>query len=343
MSAAVQKEALWQESAADGRIRCLLCPHHCLLKEGADGRCRARGVREGRLRSLIYGLVSAAALDPMEKKPFYHFHPGGAIFSVGSWGCNMACPFCQNWEISQLAPGSRARQLTPEELLQAAAGFGGENCGLAFTYMEPLVWFEYVLEAATLAKKRGMVVAMVSNGMIEEEPLRQLLPLVDAWNIDLKAWDAAAYQQLGGNLAAVKRTIELTSASAHVEVTTLLAPRAGVSLAQVPEVVSWLQGLSRSIPWHLTRYHPAWRCREAGPSVAEIEEIWAAAAVLHPYVYIGNMPHAPSERTCCRGCGATLLDRQRRLHWLTPEKSCRNCGKQSDVFGEIHFAAAEST
>ena len=184
---------MYYEKLAANTVKCLLCPHECVISEGRTGICRVRRNLSGVLRAESFGKVSALALDPIEKKPLYHFYPGQKILSAGSYGCNLRCPFCQNYEIAQSdVDVMSARNLAPEELVQEAASlFDYGNIGLAFTYNEPFVWYEYVLETAKLARERGLKTVLVTNGMVNEEPLLELLPWIDAMNIDLKAFSEA--------------------------------------------------------------------------------------------------------------------------------------------------------
>ena len=181
-----------------GRARCELCPHRCAIAEGHEGRCRVRGVRDGALVPLGYGAVSSAQIDPIEKKPLYHYYPASSIFSVGGWGCNLSCTFCQNWSISQQSVQGHSRY-TPEEVLEAA----GDSMGIAYTYNEPCVAFEFVRDTAALARERGLKNVLVTNGHINPEPAAELLPWVDALNIDVKSMDASFYREhCGGDQAA---------------------------------------------------------------------------------------------------------------------------------------------
>ena len=193
---------------------CGLCPHHCRLEEGQIGLCRARGNVDGTILPLNYGKITSIALDPIEKKPLMRFYPGRFILSVGSFGCNLRCPFCQNHEISQAGQEFRHQTVMPEQLVQIAETLAAEpkgNLGVAFTYNEPLIGVEFLRDTAFLLKKRGMKVVLVTNGMMEEAPFRELLPLVDAMNIDLKAFHGEFYHWIGGDLETVKRNIRLAA------------------------------------------------------------------------------------------------------------------------------------
>ena len=213
---------------------CDLCFHHCRLAEGQTGACRARANRDGTIIPLNYGRLTALALDPIEKKPLRRFHPGSWILSAGSFGCNLHCPFCQNAEIAAAGAETFTRTCTPEQLVQQALRLRERgNIGIAYTYNEPLVGYEFVRDCAVLVRKAGMVNVLVTNGTMEEEPWRQLLPLLDAVNIDLKGFTEHWYKRLGGDLETVKRSIRLAAEQCHVEVTTLVVPGENDSEAEM--------------------------------------------------------------------------------------------------------------
>jgi pyruvate formate lyase activating enzyme len=282
-------EAMYYSAEGD-RVRCRLCPHGCLVAEGRRGLCLARGNVEGRLCSLNYGRVTSLALDPIEKKPLRRFYPGAMILSAGSFGCNFKCAFCQNYEISQQE--AEARRMEPEELVQAAAALRARgNIGLAFTYNEPLVGYEFVLDTARLARARGLKNVLVTNGYVNKEPMEELLPFIDAMNIDLKAFDDGFYTGVcGGGLEPVKETIALCAKVTHVEVTTLVIPGQNDSTQEVEALSAWLAGVSPGIALHLTRYHPDYRMQEPPPITPERLEALAGVAKRHlEYVYMGNV------------------------------------------------------
>ncbi len=268
---------------------CPVCPHHCALAEGQTGRCRARANRGGRVVSLSYGRVTSVALDPVEKKPFYHWCSGEFILSVGTFGCNLSCAFCQNAAISQVGAETETEALPPERLTSLAKELVPRgNIGAAFTYNEPLIGWEYVLDAAKLLRAEGLQVALVTNGTAEPQILETLLPFVDAMNIDLKSWSAEAYKKLGGDLETVKRTITRAAASCHVEVTTLAAPGFGDDVVAMDEASAWLASVSEEIPLHISRYFPRWRMSEPMTPLVTIEKLCKTARRHLKYVYAGN-------------------------------------------------------
>ncbi len=270
---------------------CELCFHHCDLSEGQVGFCRARACRDGAIVPLNYGKLTSLALDPIEKKPLRRFHPGSMVLSVGSFGCNLRCPFCQNHEISMAGKGEiETVELSSEALADKALELRPcGNVGVAYTYNEPLVGYEYVRDCAALVHERGMVNVLVTNGTIEEKPWRALLPLIDAANIDLKGFTPEWYKRLGGDLETVKRSISLAAERCHVEVTTLLIPGENDSVEEIRSLAQWLASVDRNIPLHLSRFFPRYRMTNRPPTPVERVARLADAAREHlSLVYTGS-------------------------------------------------------
>ena len=271
------------------KIVCPVCFHHCALAEGQTGLCRARGNRGGEVVSLSYGLVTSIALDPVEKKPFNRWQSGKYILSVGTFGCNLSCAFCQNAPISQVGEEAETDSLSPERLADLAKEFvSRDNVGAAFTYNEPLVGWEYVYDAAKLLHEKDLLVALVTNGTAEPEIMERLLPYVDAMNIDLKTWSAESYKKLGGDLDTVKRTIARAAKSCHVEVTTLAAPGISDSVGDMDEEAAWLASISEELPLHISRYFPRWKMDAPPTPLATVEALCETARRHLRYVYAGN-------------------------------------------------------
>lgn len=269
-------------------MRCLLCPHACVLAAGSTGRCRVRRNENGELVSLNYGEVSSIALDPVEKKPLYHFFPGKKVLSAGTWGCNFHCRFCQNWEIAHGKP--RTVFVAPDELAQLAAQQGSECIGVAYTYSEPTVWFEYVLEAAQAVKKLGLKNVLVTNGFINEKPLAELLQVTDAMNIDIKSFRPGFYEDVcSGGLDTVKKTVETAVRSCHVEVTTLLIPGLNDSDEEIEALVKWLGSVSREIPLHFTRYFPSYQMTTPPTPRETLVRARELALPVMNHVHLGNI------------------------------------------------------
>lgn len=270
---------------------CGFCFHHCSLDEGQTGFCRARMNRGGTIVPLNYGKVVSLALDPIEKKPLRRFHSGSTILSVGSFGCNLRCPFCQNHEISMAGDGAlRAEEISPEALAALAEELKPRgNVGVAYTYNEPLIGYEYVRDCAEAVHARGMLNVLVTNGTIGEAPWRALLPLIDAANIDLKGFTAAWYRRLGGDLETVKRNIALAAAQCHVEVTTLLIPGENDGEDEIRAMTRWLADIDPDIPLHLSRFFPRYRMTDRPPT--PVETVYRLAEVARESlrrVYTGN-------------------------------------------------------
>ncbi|WP_444658316.1 AmmeMemoRadiSam system radical SAM enzyme [Caproiciproducens sp. R2] len=270
---------------------CAICPHHCALEEGQTGLCRARRNSGGKVICDNYGKVTGLALDPIEKKPLRRFCPGGKILSVGSYGCNLRCPFCQNSSIS-MADGEHAETaaVSPAALAEKAEELvPSGNIGVAYTYNEPLVGYEFVRDCAALVRARGLKNVAVTNGCICEEPLKDLLPLIDAVNIDLKGFTERFYRMVGGNLKTVMHAIELSAQSCHTEVTTLVIPGENDSDGEMDALSGWLASVDAEIPLHVTRFFPCFQMTDRGPTPVETVYRLAEIARGHlRYVYVGN-------------------------------------------------------
>ncbi|MDE7313366.1 MAG: AmmeMemoRadiSam system radical SAM enzyme [Eubacterium sp.] len=271
---------------------CRTCMHHCRLKEGQYGICGVRKKEGGKVVCESYGKVTALALDPIEKKPLKRFYPGSRILSVGSYGCNLRCPFCQNYEISMEykacgADVQRAAYLSPERLVQKALEYErAGNIGVAFTYNEPLVGWEYVRDAAKLVKQAGMKTVLVTNGSASMEVLEEVLPFIDAMNIDLKCFREDCYRRLGGDLETVKAFIQRAAKDCHVELTTLIVPGQNDDVPQMEEEARWI---GEKIPLHVTRFFPRYQMQDV-PAV-DVQTVYRLANVAGKYVehvYVGN-------------------------------------------------------
>lgn len=273
------------------KVTCTLCPHACLLEEGRTGFCRARKNIGGEIVCINYGLLTSLALDPIEKKPLRRFHPGSKILSVGSFGCNLRCPFCQNSELSMADEKQiRTFELSPQELIEKAKELVSRgNIGLAYTYNEPLVGYEFVRDCAKLIKENGLKNVAVTNGYLCEQPLSELLPYIDAMNIDLKGFTEDFYKSLHGDLETVKRTIEIAARGCHVEVTTLIIPQENDSEEEIDALSKWLASIDQEIPLHLSRFFPCYRMTDRAPT--PVETVYRLAEVARKnliYVYEGN-------------------------------------------------------
>ena len=276
------------------RIVCTTCPHACKLAEGEIGRCHSRVGRGDSVVALGYGRVTSLALDPIEKKPLARFMPGTTVLSLGSYGCNMDCPFCQNASIAQVgAHDVEWRALTPKEVVEQAKSLRTHRCaGIAYTYNEPLVNWEFLRDTGLLAHEADLANVLVSNGMTTALVLDEVAPLIDAANIDLKCFDDEGYQSLGGNLTAVRRTIERLAAEpdCHLEITTLVVPGLSDDEDQIDAMARWIASLDRAIPYHLTRFFPHNRMFDAMPtSIALLHRLADVARAHLDDVLLGNV------------------------------------------------------
>lgn len=327
-------EALWWEHADGDRVRCLLCPRHCLASPGRSGWCGVRMNENGRMVSLVWGSPCALHLDPIEKKPFFHFLPGASAFSLSAVGCNLACKFCQNWTISRARPGEvETRELLPGDVVDMAARAGAE--AIAFTYGEPVVWWEYAADISRLARERGLRPVVVTGAFIEHEPIRALCDLVDAVKIDLKAFDDGYYRDIcSGRLQPVLDAIETVRRSdAWLELVYLVVPTLNDDPADIERMSRWLvERIGPDVPLHFSRFFPHYRLRDLPPTPVETLErsrkIAMAAGM--KFVYVGNVPRHEGENTRCPSCGETVLSRRgyRLVDVLLDDGRCPSCGAE---------------
>lgn len=326
------REARWYERRSDGKTACLLCPHACVVLDTHTGVCGVRRNDGGTLVLPFYGRISSLAVDPIEKKPLYHFHPGSRILSAGFVGCSFHCKFCQNWQISQ---GTEAgtRFMAPEDLVAAARAEG--SFAIAYTYSEPLVHAEYVIDTARLAHEAGLKNVLVSNGYLNPEPASDVLSLMDAANIDVKGFDEKFYRvETGGSLAEVQRFLRQAAGKIHLEVTTLVVPTKNDDPAQIEGIASFVASLGQDIPLHLSAYHPDYKYSipaTPAPTIRDLAEI--ARRHLH-FVYVGNVGAEESD-TRCVSCGALLV---RRVGYRVSVEgvrrgACAECGMRVPIVG----------
>ncbi len=336
------KEALYftVTSKEKKELRCLLCPHHCLLAEGKTGICRVRKNEQGKLYSLVYGKVTSLAMDPVEKKPLYHFHPGENIFSLGTIGCNLSCQFCQNWEISQKSPDDVSTQkITPEEVVRLTKE--NNSFGIAYTYNEPVVNYEFVFETVKLARQNGLKNVLVTNGYIEEQPLENMLPFIDAANVDVKSFRDDFYKKVcGGRLSFVLRSVEIMfRRKIHLEITNLLIPKQNDSEEEIADLVDWLSALNKDIPLHFSRYFPCYKMQIDPTPFSVLERARKFALQRLNFVYLGNAIEQEYSNTYCPAadCRELLIERQgykTRIVGLQ-DNNCRKCGQEINLVREV--------
>ncbi len=306
------KEALWYEQSG-GLVQCRLCPHECILGENDRGFCRARVVKNNRLHTIAYGNPCAVHLDPMEKKPLYHFMPGKPVLSIATAGCNLRCLNCQNWQISQVRPEDTSNHNLPPDLLVERLT-GNSIPAIAYTYSEPITFYEYVMDTATLAQAQNIRNILVTAGYILEQPLRQLCRVIDAANIDLKAFSDRFYKKVtGSKLAPVLQCLQISKEEGvWVEVTRLVVPTLSDDLEDIRAMCDWLvETLGPGTPLHISRFHPQYKLEHLPPTPVEtMHKAYEAAksAGLH-FVYIGNLPGNPYQDTVCPQCGQHVIRR----------------------------------
>jgi pyruvate formate lyase activating enzyme len=295
-------------------VQCNLCPHRCIIADGERGTCRVRENQGGRLYSVVYGNPCAVHLDPIEKKPFYHFLPTAGAFSLATAGCNLHCLYCQNWSISQVSPEeTQNTDLAPEDVVYYSQQYGAPV--IAYTYSEPTVFYEYMLATARLAREAGLYNVVISAGFINPEPLRELCQAVDGIKIDLKGYDETFYREVcEGELGPVLEAIRtIYEAGVHLEIVNLVVPTLNDSLDQLRALARWVaRDLSPDVPLHFTRFHPQYKLTNLPPTPVETLERARETALDEGmrFVYAGNVPGHPGNNTYCPACGEILVARQ---------------------------------
>jgi len=315
----------------DDKLECTLCPHYCKLGVGKTGICGVRKNTGEKIELMTYGVLSGYSLDPVEKKPLYHFFPGHNILSIGSYGCNMRCDFCQNFHISQIVPQNLVSQKMINEITEDALS-AEKNIGLAFTYNEPIISFEYMRDVAVSAKKEGLYTVMVSNGYVNREPLNAILEFIDAFNIDLKAFNNNFYRKLtGADVEPVKNSLKQIALSGkHLEITTLIIPGLNDDEKEMELQTRWLASeLGKDVPFHLSRYFPTYK-RDNPPTPEDtLKSLFETASGNLDYVYLGNSRLKYGNNTKCHNCGTEVTIRsgyKTELINLDKNGKCSCCG-----------------
>jgi len=333
------KEAMLYKKSEEGKISCFLCSHHCLIPDGKFGICNVRENRGGILYTHAYGELIAQHIDPIEKKPLYHFLPGSRSFSIASMGCNFQCDFCQNWQISQVkeakALGLRSAEVKPEQVVKQAKQSGTKS--ISYTYTEPTIFFEYAYEISQLAKKEGLFNVFVTNGYMTKEMIQTIHPFLDAANIDLKSFSDDYYKKIcKGRLSPVLESIEgMKKLGIWIEVTTLIVPGQNDSEEEFRKIANFLAQLDTSIPWHISRFHPQYKMDELKNTPLETlnqaYEIGKSAGLR--YVYLGNVEKG--NNTYCDQCHRLLIERSgfsiQTYH--LKEGRCPDCNRSVDGVG----------
>lgn len=327
------KEAMLYHHLDEGRVECALCAHHCQVAPGKFGVCGVRENRDQKLVTHVYGEVIAAHVDPIEKKPLYHFLPGSTSFSIATAGCNFRCPFCQNWQISQVTKKDRefreGYRLSPEEIVQQACSRGCRS--ISYTYTEPTIFFEYAYDTARLGRKAGLANVFVTNGYMTAESLETIKPYLDAANVDLKAFRDETYKKVcGARLEPVLDSIRLMrKLGIWVEVTTLVVPAMNDGDDELADIARFIAAVGPDIPWHISRFHPDYKYTDARATpLATLKKAFSMGKEAGlEYVYIGNV-WGESEDTRCPKCHRLVL---RRSGFYVEENTikdgkCPDCG-----------------
>ena len=328
------REAMFYERLEGGLVRCHLCSHFCKIRDGERGICGVRENRDGVLYSMVYGKLVARAVDPIEKKPLFHFLPGTLSYSIATVGCNFRCLNCQNYDISQM-PKPRGpvfgEDVTPEEIVEDAKRYGCKS--IAYTYTEPTIFFEYAYETAKLASREGIKNVFVTNGYISEEALRAMAPYLDAANIDLKSFSDEFYRRVcGGRLKPVLDAIMLyKDLDIWIEITTLVIPNLNDSEENLRRIAEFIKNLDEEVPWHVSRFFPAYKLLDAPPTSIDslnlARKIGFDAGLKH--VYQGNVPRE-GENTYCPNCGKLLIERHgyQILRYDLKDSRCPHCNSR---------------
>jgi pyruvate formate lyase activating enzyme len=302
------KEARYYAAESENRVRCLLCPHHCRIAPGKYGICLTRGNEDGKLISYNYCRPAVAAIDPVEKKPLYHFCPGTSIYSMGPNGCTFKCPFCQNSNIANRRIA--CRYIPPEDLVGHI--LSSKTIGAAYTYSEPVIWFETIMDIGSSLREHGKKNVVVTNGYVEQNPLNELLRVVDAMNIDIKSMNPSFYRRLcKGRLEHVLRACETVKKRAHLEVTYLIIPGENDSDKELSSLAHYIADhLGGDTPLHLSRYFPRGELKKSPTPQDAMMHAWEIARDRLDYVYLGNMPEDGKNDTFCPRCGRILINRR---------------------------------
>ncbi|MGR3310122.1 MAG: AmmeMemoRadiSam system radical SAM enzyme [Candidatus Brocadiales bacterium] len=325
-----------------GLVRCHICPIECLISPGKKGYCRVRLNEDGKLYNLIYANVTSVAVDPIEKKPLYHFYPGSKVFSLGTLGCNLRCIHCQNWQTAHEEAdkeGTGTKTISPADAVKMAKEY---NCdGIAWTYNEPTVWFEYTLECARLAKQNGLYTVYVTNGFISQDALETIAPYLDAYRIDVKGFTKEFYKKLTG-ISGFQPILEAAvlarkKLNLHVEVVTNVIPTLNDDEKQLTELACWIRdALGVDTPWHVTRFHPYLELSHLSPTPIQTLERARQIGINHGlrFVYIGNVPGHPAENTYCYNCKELLIARE--IYGITQNNiedgRCKYCSAEIKVY-----------
>jgi len=335
-SGADLKDALFWQKEGEA-IRCHLCPHSCLIREGKVGICRVRQNVGGSLKAMSYGKVSSVHLDPLEKKPLFHFLPGEPVLSFGGLSCNLRCQHCQNFTIAQVGlEDGMSSHVAPEEVPEMCRR--ARSKGVAWTYNEPTIWYEYMVDASRLCKERGLFTVSVTNGYIQEGPLRSLKGVIDAMNIDVKGFTETFYGEVcKGELAPVLKACETArEIGVHVELTYLIIPGRNDRQQEISDFCRWVRDrMGTQTPVHFSRFHPDFKMGDVPPTPRSTMDMALKEGKAHglDYVYVGNIATERGENTYCPKCGSLLIRRSGFSAEVVgvKDKACSRCGRATDI------------
>lgn len=335
-------EAKYYIAGKDQSVECLLCPHKCKLKAGQTGICRVRTNIDGVLHSNNYAKVCSLHQDPIEKKPLYHFYPGRNILSVGTVGCNLHCKFCQNWEISQtpVKDYPYLKENSPQAIVDLALS-EDDKLGLAYTYNEPTVWYEFMKDIASLANEAALKNVMVTNGFIQPEPLKELIPVMHAFSVDLKAFTETFYRHMtSSSLAPVLESLKaIRKSGRHLEVTNLLIPDQNDDERDFRTMLEWIRGeLGPETVLHISRFFPTYKLVHNATPESLLMKFYDIAGEYLDYVYLGNVSSDQGRNTYCPNCKHLLISRaayHTKIVGLEGDR-CAKCGQQIPI--EVHSA-----
>jgi pyruvate formate lyase activating enzyme len=334
------REAALYKKLGENKVSCFLCSHRCLISDRSFGICNVRENRGGILYTHAYGELIAQNIDPIEKKPLYHFFPGSKSFSIAAIGCNFQCGFCQNWQISQVKEaeslGLRSQEVNPEDVVKQAKRSGSRS--ISYTYTEPTIFFEYAYEISQLAKKEQLYNAFVTNGYMTEETIQEIHPFLDAANIDLKFFNETSYRKVcKGRLGPVLKSIErMKQLGIWIEITTLIVPGENDSEEELKRIASFIAELDCSIPWHISRFFPQYKMDDGASTPMEVlnraYELGREAGLR--YVYLGNVVGS-GNNTYCYNCNTLLIERRgfSIQQYRVREGKCPDCGSPMEGVG----------
>jgi pyruvate formate lyase activating enzyme len=315
-------EASYYEIRSNNKVKCNLCPHECIISENHSGICQIRKNINGKLYSITYEEISSIALDPIEKKPLYHFYPSKNILSIGSNGCNLKCPFCQNWQISMNL--TERQKINFDSILQSIKET--QSIGIAYTYNEPLISYEFLYEYSKKIRENNLKNVIVSNGMINEEPLIKISPYIDAANIDIKGFSESFYKYVNGDFNTVKNTIKiLYKHNVHIELTFLLIPTKNDNEQEFHNLCRFIAEINKEIPLHISRYFPNYKENIPPTDLNLLKQFYDIAKSYLFNVYVGNANIIETKNTYCPNCGKILIERNFHTKIYIKDSKCPNC------------------